>query len=272
MDQKEMIQLALKEDMPEGDISSMYLFEDDISNAKLIAKEEGVLSGIDLCEAVFLELDPSIRFHAMKQNGEVVHKGEVFAKITGKTKSLLMGERVALNFIQRMSGIATKTRAFVSETEGTKTKILDTRKTTPLLRAIEKRAVLDGSGVNHRFSLSDMVMLKDNHIKAAGSITEAVNKVKSKINSNIKIEVEVETIEMFLEALKTPCDIIMLDNMTTDLMAECVKLNHTDKKIEASGNMTLSRIKEVANTGVDFISVGSLTHSYSSLDISMRFE
>jgi nicotinate-nucleotide pyrophosphorylase (carboxylating) len=176
-----------------------------------------------------------------------------------------------LNFLQRLSGIATLTSRYVKETSGYSVKILDTRKTTPTLRFLEKRAVVDGGGVNHRFNLSDMVMIKDNHIKAAGSITNAVKIIRKNVHHDVKVEVEVETITQLKEALSTDTDIIMLDNMSCDLMRECVLINQHQKLLEASGNMTLERIKEVSMTGVDFISVGALTHSYPSLDISLRF-
>ena len=207
----------------------------------------------------------------MKENGTTVEIGDIIAKVKGKTKSILMSERVGLNFLQRMSGIATMTRKFVDQTFGFNTKILDTRKTTPLLRFLEKRAVVDGGGTNHRMNLSEMAMLKDNHIKAAGSIISAVEVVRKNVGRDILIEVEVESIEKFNEALKSDCDVIMLDNMNNRLMLECVILNNHLKVLEASGNMTVDRVRSVCETGVDTISVGGLTHSYSSLDISLKF-
>ncbi|MBU1145494.1 MAG: carboxylating nicotinate-nucleotide diphosphorylase [Firmicutes bacterium] len=267
----QLIKNALKEDMPHGDISTDSLFKDEISEARLIAKESGVLSGMNICQLTFLEVDPSLEFTVLFKDSCHVSKGEVIALVKGRTKSILKAERVALNFLQRMSGIATLTAKFVEKTKGTNAMILDTRKTTPTLRILEKQAVLDGGGKNHRMNLSEMVMLKDNHIQAAASITRAVEIVKSKIPSSMKIEVEVETIEGFIEALYTPCDIIMLDNMSLENMKKCVSLNQNKKKLEASGNMTLDRIEEVSKTGVDYISVGQLTHSYQSLDISLKF-
>ncbi len=266
-----LIRLALEEDMPSGDISSMYLFTNEISEGKFIAKEDGVISGIDVCAETFKIVDPNTLFTIYKQNGEVVKKGDIIALVKGLTTSILMAERVGLNFLQRMSGIATKTNQFVKKLGSSQTKILDTRKTTPLLRDLEKQAVRDGGGVNHRFSLSDMVMLKDNHLKTANSIEYAVSKVKAQIESNILIEVEVESIEMFKEALLTKCDVIMLDNMSNSDMATCVFLNNHQKKLEASGNMSLERIESLANMGLDYISVGALTHSYNSLDITLKF-
>jgi len=268
---KEIIKYALAEDAPEGDISSMYLFTNEISEGKFIVKASGILSGMSLCKEIFKEVDPEIEFHILKDDGSSVLPKDIIALVKGKTSSILRAERIGLNFMQRMSGIATLTNEFVKATAGTNTQILDTRKTTPLLRELEKRAVKDGGGTNHRMSLSDMVMLKDNHLKAALSLTNAVDKVKTHIKPEIKIEVEVETIEMFKEALASKADIIMLDNMSNEMMRECVLLNAGKKKIEASGNMTLARIPSVAATGVDYISVGALTHSYQSLDISLKF-
>lgn len=266
-----IIEGALKEDIPTIDVSSHYLFHDELSKGSFIAKEHGVISGIDVCKETFRQVDESTVFEIHKNNGEEVVVGDIIATVQGKTKSILMSERVGLNFLQRMSGIATMTKAFVEQTKGYKTAILDTRKTTPLLRILEKQAVKDGGGTNHRMNLSDMVMLKDNHIKAAGSITEAVAKVKKELSPNIRIEVEVETLSAFLEALQTDVDIVMLDNMSNELMKECVALNQHKKILEASGNMTLDRISSVCKTGVDTISVGALTHSYKSLDISLKF-
>jgi len=266
-----IIEAAIKEDIPTIDVSSHYLFRDEVSKGQFIAKENGVISGIDVCKETFRIIDETTEFQIIKENGEDVVVGDIIATVSGKTKSILMSERVGLNFLQRMSGIATMTKSFVEQTKGYPTKILDTRKTTPLLRILEKQAVLDGGGANHRMNLSEMVMLKDNHIKAAGSITKAVALVRKEVQPNIQIEVEVETVEAFLEALTTAADIIMLDNMSNILMKECVMLNQHKKTLEASGNMTLDRILSVCETGVDTISVGALTHSYKSLDISLKF-
>lgn len=262
---------ALKEDIPTIDVSSEYLFEDQVSSGRFIAKEDGVISGIDICKETFLMVDPSTKFIIMKDNGEQVFKGDIIATVEGKTKSLLKAERVGLNFLQRMSGIASMTHRFVKAVKDYDVSILDTRKTTPLLRVLEKRAVLDGGGTNHRMNLSQMVMLKDNHLKAAGSLKEAVDIVRKNVGKTMQIEVEVETLEAFKEALDSDANIIMLDNMSNELMAECVKLNGKKKLLEASGNMTLERVVGVAATGVDWISIGGLTHSYKSLDISLKF-
>jgi len=262
---------ALKEDIPTIDVTTDNLFTNETSEGIFIAKQNGVLSGVLVMKRVFELLDKNVYIKIINSDGTRVENGDIIAIISGKTASILKGERVALNLMQRMSGIATLTSLFVKETGHSNTKILDTRKTTPNLRIIEKMAVIHGGGINHRFSLSDQVMIKDNHIKSAGSISAAVEIIKNKIDHNIKIEVEVEDFGQFLEALETQCDIIMLDNMDNNLTRKCVAVNQKKKLIEASGNMILSRIREVSETGVDFISVGALTHSYKSMDISLKF-
>lgn len=265
----EIINNALDEDMPQGDITTDNLIlETSKSKAFLIAKEDGIISGVEVFKRVFYLLgnDVDIKFNV--SDGDTIKAYDHLATLCGSTRSILKGERVSLNLIQRMSGIATITSKYVSQLSG-KTKILDTRKTTPNLRYLEKMAVVHGGGTNHRYSLSDMVMLKDNHIDAAGGISKAVEIMKDKVF--VKIEVEVESLEQFREALNTDCDIIMLDNMNNDLMSECVKINDGKKLLEASGNMTLDRINSVSKTGVDFISVGALTHSPKALDISLKF-
>ncbi len=262
---------AILEDIPTIDVTTDNIFKPDhISEALLISKEKGVISGLDLLDRVFSKFSNNYTIELLKKCGDEVAVGEVIAKIKGQTITILKGERIALNLIQRMSGIATITSEYVKLTDGFETKILDTRKTTPNLRVLEKRAVLDGGGTNHRFSLSDMSMIKDNHIKAAGSIEKAVELVKK--NSDVKVEVEVENISMFEAAVSCDCDIIMLDNMSVKDMKKCVDMNNNRKILEASGNMTLSRIREVASVGVDYISVGALTHSVKSLDISLKFK
>jgi nicotinate-nucleotide pyrophosphorylase len=204
------------------------------------------------------------------EEGDRVTKGSIIGKLIGNTQKILIGERVALNMLQRMSGIASITNNFVKEIEGTKAKILDTRKTTPNLRIFDKYAVLIGGGCNHRFNLSDGVLIKDNHINAAGGIKEAVNLMKSKTSFVRKIEVEVETIQEVYEALEAKADIIMLDNMKIEIMRQAVEIIDGRALIEASGNVTLETVKEIAKTGVDYISVGVLTHSVKALDISMK--
>lgn len=261
---------ALKEDIPTIDVTTDNLFDIQESEGLFIAKEDGVLSGVKVMQRVFEIVDPSVYVKIINYDGSFVEKGDIVAVINGNSRAILKGERVALNLMQRMSGVASLTRLFVDKIKNNHTKILDTRKTTPNLRVLEKQAVVHGGGINHRMSLSDQVMIKDNHIKAAGSITNAVEICKRKIDRSIRIEVEVETYEQFLEAIETECDIIMLDNMSNELMKKCVNTNK-GKLLEASGNMTLDRIQGVSDTGVDFISVGALTHSYKSLDISLKF-
>ena len=266
----EIIINALKEDIPTIDVTTDNLFSSEVSEGVFIAKEPGIISGIEVMRRVFELVDKDVHFKVINGDGLKVENGNVIAIISGKSSSILKGERVALNIFQRMCGVATLTSKFVNEVGDLKTKILDTRKTTPNLRILEKMAVIHGGGINHRYSLSDQVMIKDNHIKAAGSITRAVEMVKSKIDHSIIIEVEVEDYTQFLEAIKTDCDIVMLDNMTNVLMKKCVE-NNEGKLLEASGNMVIDRIKGVAQTGVDFISVGELTHSYKAMDISLKF-
>lgn len=274
MDKKvvELIKEALNEDGFDQDITTLNLVNKDIMlSGSFIAKATGVVSGIDVAKEVFRIINPKIKVNVLRENGSFVNRGDVIASIEGPMRDILRGERVALNFMQRMSGIAASTAKFVQELSGTNCKILDTRKTTPLLRILERQAVRDGGGTNHRYNLSDQVLIKDNHIAAVGSISEAVKIAKKSVGRNIKIEVEVETKEEFLEALDTAADIIMLDNMTNEQMAELVEINNHKKLLEASGNMELKRVRSVAMTGVDFISVGALTHSYKSLDISLKF-
>lgn len=266
----DIIKRALKEDMPTGDITTDNLIpEHHQSKAYFIAKEDGILSGVEVVEEVFKAVGGSFTLSFDVKSGDSVKNKQILGTVEGDTRTILKAERVSLNLLQRMSGIATTTHAYVEKLTGD-CKILDTRKTTPNLRILEKQAVKDGGGTNHRYCLSDMVMIKDNHIDAVGSITKAVALAKEK-TKGVQIEVEVETYEQFLEALNTECDIIMLDNMSNDLMLKCVLKNNHLKKLEASGNMNLTRIEEVSKLGVDFISVGALTHSVKSLDISLKF-
>ncbi|QVK20881.1 carboxylating nicotinate-nucleotide diphosphorylase [Mycoplasmatota bacterium] len=269
-DIKIIIENAIKEDMPNGDVTTDNLIDDDsLISGEFIAKEDGVISGLEVAKLVFSYFD-GVTIIPNKCDGDYVSNKEVIATIKGKTKSILKGERLALNIMQRMSGIASSTRKHVDLVKDYNCKILDTRKTTPNLRILEKLAVKHGGGTNHRLNLSDMVMIKDNHIKAAGSITNAVNIIKQKTN-DIKVEVEVENLAMFKEAINLEVDIIMLDNMSNDLMKKAVELNN-GKKLEASGNVSLDRLVGIAKTGVDYISVGNLTHSYKSLDISLKLK
>lgn len=272
MDQRivKIIKEALLEDMPTGDITTDNLIPDGhTSKAYFIAKEDGIIAGLEEAKEVFRQIGGNVCLSFEVKDGDHVSNKQLLGTIEGETKTILKGERVALNIMQRMSGIATTAHEYASRLVAP-CKILDTRKTTPNLRVLEKKAVLLGGGTNHRYCLSDMVMIKDNHIDAVGSISKAVALAKTK-TTGVQIEVEVETLEQFKEALMTECDIIMLDNMSNDLTKQCVLLNNHKKKLEASGNMNLNRIEEVSKLGVDFISVGALTHSVKSLDISLKF-
>ncbi len=274
MDKKaiELIKEALIEDGVDNDITTLNLVsKDKMLTGSFIVKATGVVSGIDVAKEVFKQINPRIKMEILKANGTFVNRGDVIATIEGPMRDILRGERVALNFLQRMSGIAATTAKFVQELAGTNCKILDTRKTAPLLRIFERQAVRDGGGENHRFNLSDRVLIKDNHIAASGSIQDAVSILRKAVGRGMIIEVEVETLDEFMEALNTSADVIMLDNMSNEVMKKCVELNEGKKKLEASGNMELKKVRSVALLGVDYISVGSLTHSYKALDISLKF-
>lgn len=269
----EIILKALKEDMPYGDVSTDSLFSGkETSAARLMAKEDGVAAGLMVAARVFELVDEQTVFTPKVSEGELIESGTVMAVIAGKTASLLKAERVALNFLQRMCGIATKAKRLSDLAKGSGTVIADTRKTTPNLRFLEKYAVAAGGGVNHRYSLSDAVMLKDNHIKAAGSITAAVEKVRAVIPHTMKIEVETETLEQVEEAVTAGADIIMLDNMNRKNIEKAVEIINKKAIIEVSGNLTEDNLKEKLVPGVDVMSSGGLTHSVKSMDISMRFE
>ena len=266
----DIIKTALKEDISSEDISTVATIpEDSISKVDLIAKEEGIIAGLAVFKRVF-ELLGGVEVTLLKKDGDAVEPGMLLADIKGSTRNLLSGERVALNFLQRMSGIATLTSKYVDAIKGSNTKLLDTRKTTPGLRVLEKYSVKVGGGENHRFNLSDGVMLKDNHIAAAGGIKNAVKLAREATSFVRKIEVEVENMDMLFEALEADADIIMLDNMSISAMKEAVKIIGYKALTEASGNITLENIRTVAETGVDYISVGALTHSYKVLDLSMK--
>lgn len=274
MDKKaiELIKEALIEDGVDNDITTLNLVsKDKMLTGSFIVKATGVVSGIDVAKEVFKQINPRIKMEILKANGTFVNRGDVIATIEGPMRDILRGERVALNFLQRMSGIAATTAKFIQELAGTNCKILDTRKTAPLLRVFERQAVRDGGGENHRFNLSDRVLIKDNHIAASGSIQDAVSILRKAVGRGMIIEVEVETLDEFMEALNTSADVIMLDNMSNEVMKKCVELNEGKKKLEASGNMELKKVRSVALLGVDYISVGSLTHSYKALDISLKF-
>lgn len=267
-----IIAAALKEDMPEGDITSESVIPaDSVSEAIILAKEAGVLAGMDVARRVFKKIDPKVRFEKIFADGQAFKSGDILAKVKGNSISLLKGERTALNFLQRMSGIATKTRRFVEAVTGTRTKILDTRKTTPTLRLLEKYAVKMGGGKNHRFGLSDMVLLKDNHLRLVGSIAEAVRKAKEKVKPGTKIEVEVTNFDEAKEAVEAGASMIMLDNMSLRKMKEVLCWLKGKVPVEVSGKVTLRRARQIASLGVDYISVGGLTHSFISVDISIEF-
>ncbi|MGZ5497414.1 MAG: carboxylating nicotinate-nucleotide diphosphorylase [Candidatus Aminicenantales bacterium] len=266
------IDAALHEDMPEGDVTSESTIPVDArSEAFFLAKEDGVLAGLDVASRVFAKIDPSVIFIERFRDGAAFHQGDKLARVKGPTIVLLKGERTALNFLQHLCGVATATRRFVEAIAGTKTRILDTRKTTPGLRLLEKYAVRTGGGTNHRISLSDMVLIKDNHLRFVGSVGEAVRRARSRIRPGIRIEVEAGSLLQVREALAAGVDMIMLDNMPLETMKQAVALAHGRVPLEASGNMTLDRVRAVAETGVDFISAGALTHSAKAVDISMDF-
>lgn len=266
----EKIKSWLAEDMPYGDATSDPLFPDSHQcTGTFVAKEDGCVAGLLVAQRVFKVLSDQVTMTILVDEGGRVSKGTPIAKISGRTRDVLKGERLALNLMQRMSGIATMTRKYADKLEGTGTRIVDTRKTTPGLRELEKYAVRMGGGYNHRFNLSDGVMLKDNHIEAAGNITNAVAQVRASLSHMTKIEVEVENLTQFEEAMAAGAEVILLDNMDTETMAKAVAMKRGDVVLEASGNITIERLAEIAATGVDIISSGALTHSVKSLDISL---
>jgi len=268
-----LIRNGLIEDINYGDVTTDNLFQGgEISKGKFIAKEQGIIAGIEVAERVFKILDSNIVFKKCLKDGHEVKSGDNIAYIEGSSNSILKGERVALNIFQRMCGIATKTFNIVQIVKDYDVKIVDTRKTLPGFRLLDKYSVRMGGGYNHRMNLSDFVMIKDNHIKAAGSIKEAVERIKSKIPFTTKIEVEVENFDQLKEALSAKVDVIMLDNMDIEHMKKAVEF--VDKRVilEASGNVNENNVADIASTGVDIISMGSLTHSVKALDISLKFQ
>jgi len=270
---RDVLEKAYREDMPFGDITTdCTVPENAVSKAYMIAKHEGVIAGIEVCTEAFKMLDPDIKINPLVEDGDFVEAGTRILEIEGKSRVLLKAERTALNLLQRLSGIATITRLYVEKIIGYNAKVTDTRKTTPGLRALEKYAVRKGGGYNHRLSLSDGVLIKDNHIKAAGGIKKAVEAAREHIPHTAKIEVETETLEQVREALESGADIIMLDNMPPDIMEQAVKIINHRAVTEASGNVTIDNIQQIAATGVDIISVGALTHSAKAMDISMKVE
>ena len=270
-----ILKSALAEDVGSGDVTSLSTVPPGRTiSGRYIAKEDGVLCGLEVVARAFALLDASIAFTALAADGDRVRKSDVIATVSGDARAILAGERVGLNLLQHMSGVATQTARVVAAVAGTGAKIVDTRKTTPGLRVLDKYAVRMGGGGNHRFNLADGVLIKDNHIVAAGGIAAAVAAARARAPHSLKIEVEVETLEQLREALEAGADIIMLDNMPTETMREAVRLVAGRALTEASGNMgdkTDAELRAVAETGVDLISIGALTHSVKALDISLKF-
>lgn len=266
-----IIMRGLDEDISYIDVTSDLLIDPlEKSVAIMHAKADGVICGLHVAKRVFELVDPSLEVETLKSDGDLVNYGDHLLKISGCSQSLLKGERVALNFLQRMSGIATMAKTYAEEVKSYPLKVVDTRKTTPGLRILEKYAVKIGGCYNHRFNLSDTVMIKDNHIKAVGNITTAIEKAKNQLGHTTKIEVEVENLDQFREALIAKADIIMLDNMSNEMMKEAVFINNGQSVLEASGNITKERLKVLGEIGIHIVSVGALTHSVMAFDISMN--
>lgn len=267
----ECLSRALAEDIGTGDVTTNSIVPVEATlRGRILAKDEGIVAGLDLAQAVFLLVEDQISFTANVAEGAQVASGTVLATLSGSARALLTGERTALNFLGRMSGIATLTRRFVDEVSGTSARILDTRKTAPGLRVIDKLAVRRGGGENHRMGLFDMALIKDNHIDFAGSIAAAVGRARA-AGTKLEIEVEARTLEHVQEALELGVQRILLDNMTLETMREAVRINRGRAKLEASGNVTLENVRKIAETGVDFISVGALTHSPRVFDVSLKW-
>ena len=271
-----LLDLGIEEDINTGDVTTESIIPESMNAvATMTAKQEGVVSGLEIVKMVYDRFQDDVVFTPYFKDGDFVKKGEVILKIEATYPTLLKGERLSLNLFQRMCGIATETAKYVKELKGTSTELLDTRKTAPGLRVLDKLAVKHGGGTNHRMGLYDMAMIKDNHIKMAGGITKAVEQVRARIAEGIKIEVETTNLDEVMEAIAAGADIIMLDNMGNEAMAEAVAtIKAADKgiKTEASGNMSIPRLIEVAATGVDYISVGALTHTVKAMDISMNIQ
>ena len=267
------IQRALAEDIGPGDVTSEWTLEPELQAVgRFLVKEKGIIAGLEVAEEVFRQVEPLSRFRALTVDGLPVEPGQVVATVEGPAIALLSAERVALNFLQRMSGIATQTRRFVEAVQGTRAIILDTRKTAPGLRVFDKMAVRLGGAGNHRFGLYDMVLIKDNHIAAAGGITAAVRRVQARNHQGLPVEVEVTNLEQLAEALTLDINRILLDNMDVATMRQAVEMARGRVPLEASGGITLDNVAEVAATGVDYISIGGLTHSVRALDISLEIE
>ena len=272
-----LIDMALDEDIGGGDVTSESLIPETLqAKTTILAKAEGVLAGIDLAKLVFIKVDPDLKFKVLLKDGVKLKPGDIIATVTGNARSILKAERVALNFLQKLSGIATQTAEFVARIEDLPVDILDTRKTTPGMRLLEKYAVSIGGGRNHRFNLSDGILIKDNHLatlRAHGmTLKEIVAKAKANAPKGIKVEVEVTSLKEVEEAVSAKADIIMFDNMSPAQMRSAVKIVPASIYTEASGNITLKTVRAVAETGVNFISIGALTHSVKALDISLEFQ
>ena len=271
-----LLDLGIEEDINTGDITTESIIPASMNGvATMTAKQDGVISGLDIVKMVYDRFQDNVVFTPYFKDGDAVRKGDVILRIEASYPTLLRGERLSLNIFQRMSGIATETAKYVRELEGTHTELLDTRKTAPGLRVLDKMAVKHGGGTNHRMGLYDMAMIKDNHIKMAGGIAKAVEQVRAHIAEGIKVEVETTNLDEVHQAIEAGADIIMLDNMDNKTMAEAVGIIRASGKgirTEASGNMNIARLKEVAATGVDYISVGALTHTVKAMDISMNVQ
>lgn len=269
----DIVRRALAEDVGRGDLTSNLLIpSQQRSGGRIVAKEEGILAGLPVAEEVFRQVDATVVWEPQGEDGQPLRPGQVVARVEGLTRALLTAERVALNFLQRLSGIATLTAAYVEAIRGTSACIVDTRKTTPGLRMLEKYAVRVGGGRNHRFGLDDGILIKDNHIAAVGSIREALRRAKEGAPHSVRIEVEVETLEQLEEALEAGADAVLLDNMPVDMLQEAVRRTAGRARLEASGGITLESVRAVAETGVDWISIGALTHSAPALDFSLELE
>ncbi|BAD70808.1 MULTISPECIES: carboxylating nicotinate-nucleotide diphosphorylase [Thermus] len=267
---EEALRAWLREDLGQGDLTSLLVVPEDLEGeAVILAKEGGVLAGLWVAERVFALADPRTAFTPLVAEGARVAEGTEVARVRGPLRGILAGERLALNLLQRLSGIATLTRAYVEALAGTKAQILDTRKTTPGLRALEKYAVRVGGGRNHRYGLFDGILLKENHVRAAGGVGEAVRRAKARAPHYLKVEVEVRSLEELEEALEAGADLILLDNFPLEALREAVRRVGGRVPLEASGNMTLERAKAAAEAGVDYVSVGALTHSAKALDLSL---
>lgn len=270
-DIRPLIILALKEDIGDGDITTNAIFNGNgNSQAVIISNEEGIFCGAEIVKTIFGEIDPTVKISILKKDGKKVKPGDKVIKIAGHTKNLLTGERTCMNFIQRMSGIATMTNRICNRLKGTGITLLDTRKTAPGLRLLDKYSVKCGGGKNHRLGLFDMILIKDNHIKAAGGIKEAIKSVKNAYGNKYQIEVEVSSLEQVKETLKCRPDLIMLDNMDKSTMQKAIAMINSKIKIEISGNLDEEKLEEISKLKVDYISMGALTHSVKAFDLSMK--